>query len=80
MPLICLPNLSPGTKLSCLLIWSGSGTSGEFMVRMLGIHRVSSLWQTKNSDCACGIMVPVQDGSGIEICSAICTCVNRWIL
>ena len=49
------------------------------MVRMLGIRGVSSLWQTKNSDCACGIMVPVQDGSGIEICSAICTCVNRWI-
>ena len=68
-------------RLACLLTWSGSGTSGEPTARGVStwcsrsVHVVHVVADQEHSDC----MVPVQDGTGMEICNANCACVNRWI-
>ena len=83
MPLVGLVRLKAGTRLACLLTWSGSGTSGEptaYGVRSVSawcsrsihvVHIVADLRDTT---------VPVQDGTGTEICNANCACANRWIV
>ena len=71
-----------------MLSWSGSGTSGEPTAR--GVCGVSTwcLEECPRRTC-CGrrrthrlrdTTVPVQDGTGMEICNANCACANHWII
>ena len=73
-----------GTRLACLP-WSGSGTSGESAAR--GVRGVSA-WCSRSvhvlhvvaDQRLRGTTVPVQDGTGMEICNANCACATCWIV
>ena len=67
---------------ACLLAWSGSGTSGGSIacgVRGVSagcsrsVHIVHIVTDQEHIDCT----VPVQNGTGMDICSANCACAIR---
>ena len=64
---------------------SGEPTASGVRGVALGARGASTLstsymlWQTKTQRLR-GTTVPVQDGTGMEICNANCACANCWVV